>query len=387
MKQKECGEMIYFDNSATTKVDASVLETFKKVSETLNGNPSSLHHLGDMADGLLQQSRKQIASVLGTKATEVYFTSGGTEGDNWAIKGTAIEKMRYGKHLITSSVEHPAVKESMSQLEQLGFEVTYLPVNSQGVVSVEDLKTALRSDTIMVSIMAVNNEVGSIQPIAEIGEVLRGYPSVHFHVDAVQAVGKVPLDLSAASRIDLATFSGHKFHGLKGTGFLYIKSGKKIASLLSGGGQEKGRRSGTENVAGIAAMARALRLLFNQKEEKIAVQTVIRDYLIDELGKYSKVQVFSTKNGAPHIVCFALRGIRGEVSVHGFEKEGIFISTTSACSSRSNATSSTLLAMSIPDKIATGAIRVSLTNTSTMQEAQSFLKAFKQLYQNFKNID
>lgn len=378
--------MIYFDNSATTQVEDSVLETFMKVSQKMNGNPSSLHKLGDVADGLLQQSRKQIASIIGVQEAEVYFTSSGTEGDNWAIKGTAIEKMRYGKHLITTTIEHPAVKESMAQLEQLGFEVTYLPVNEKGVISVSDVKATIRKDTILVSIMAVNNEVGSIQPIEEVGEVLREYPSIHFHVDAVQAIGKVPLDLSSSSRIDLATFSGHKFHGLKGTGFLYIKQGRIIAPLLNGGGQEKGRRNGTENVAGIAAMARALRLLFEQKEQKIAAQKQIRDYMIDELEKYSKVQLFSTKHGAPHIVCFALNGIRGEVSVHAFEKEEIFISTTSACSSRSKTSSSTLAAMNVPSKVATGAVRVSLTDTSTMEEAQEFMHSFEKLHENFKNI-
>lgn len=378
--------MIYFDNSATTKVDDSVLETFIQVSQKMNGNPSSLHRLGDLADGLLQQSRKQIASLLQVKDSEIYFTSSGTEGDNWAIKGTAIEKMRYGKHLITTSVEHPAVKESMAQLEQLGFKVTYLPVDETGVVSVSDLRNALRPDTVLVSVMAVNNEVGSIQPIDEIGEVLREYPSIHFHVDAVQAVGKIPLDLSSSSRIDLATFSGHKFHGLKGTGFLYIKHGRKIAPLMSGGGQEKGRRNGTENVAGIAAMSRALRLLFDQQEQKTANQRLVRDYLMDELSKYPKVQLFSTKKGAPHIICFGLQGIRGEVSVHAFEKEDIFISTTSACSSRNKTTSSTLSAMGVPEKTATGAVRVSLTDTNTMEEAQQFLKAFDALYQNFKDI-
>lgn len=378
--------MIYFDNSATTKVDDSVLETFIQVSQKMNGNPSSLHRLGDLADGLLQQSRKQIASLLQVKDSEIYFTSSGTEGDNWAIKGTAIEKMRYGKHLITTSVEHPAVKESMAQLEQLGFKVTYLPVDETGVVSVSDLRNALRPDTVLVSVMAVNNEVGSIQPIDEIGEVLREYPSIHFHVDAVQAVGKIPLDLSSSSRIDLATFSGHKFHGLKGTGFLYIKHGRKIAPLMSGGGQEKGRRNGTENVAGIAAMSRALRLLFDQQEQKTANQRLVRDYLMDELSKYPKVQLFSTKKGAPHIICFGLQGIRGEVSVHAFEKEDIFISTTSACSSRNKTTSSTLSAMGVPEKTATGAVRVSLTDTSTMEEARQFLKAFDALYQNFKDI-
>ncbi|MBM6613531.1 cysteine desulfurase [Desemzia sp. RIT804] len=378
--------MIYFDNSATTQVEDSVLETFMKVSQKMNGNPSSLHKLGDVADGLLQQSRKQIASIIGVQESEIYFTSSGTEGDNWAIKGTAIEKMRYGKHLITTMIEHPAVKESMAQLEQLGFEVTYLPVNEEGIISAADVKSAIRPDTILVSIMAVNNEVGSVQPIEEVGEVLREYPSIHFHVDAVQAIGKVPLDLSSSSRIDLATFSGHKFHGLKGTGFLYIKRGRIIAPLLNGGGQEKGRRSGTENVAGIAAMARALRLLFDQKEQKIAAQKQIRDYMIDELEKYSKVQLFSTKNGAPHIVCFALTGIRGEVSVHAFEKEEIFISTTSACSSRNKTSSSTLAAMNVPNKIATGAVRVSLTDTNTKEEAQQFLRSFEKLYENFKNI-
>ena len=378
--------MIYFDNSATTKVDDSVLETFIQVSQKMNGNPSSLHRLGDLADGLLQQSRKQMASLLQVKDSEIYFTSSGTEGDNWAIKGTAIEKMRYGKHLITTSVEHPAVKESMAQLEQLGFKVTYLPVDETGVVSVSDLRKALQPDTVLVSVMAVNNEVGSIQPIEEIGEVLREYPSIHFHVDAVQAVGKIPLDLSSSSRIDLATFSGHKFHGLKGTGFLYIKHGRKIAPLMSGGGQEKGRRNGTENVAGIAAMSRALRLLFDQQEQKTANQRLIRDYLMDELSKYPKVQLFSTKKGAPHIICFGLQGIRGEVSVHAFEKEDIFISTTSACSSRNKTTSSTLSAMGVPEKTATGAVRVSLTDTSTMEEARQFLTAFDALYQNFKDI-
>lgn len=378
--------MIYFDNSATTQVDESVLETFMKVSQKMNGNPSSLHQLGDIADGLLQQSRKQIASIIGAQESEIFFTSSGTEGDNWAIKGTAIEKMRYGKHLITTSIEHPAVKESMVQLEQLGFEVTYLPVNEKGVISIADVKAAIRPDTILVSIMAVNNEVGSIQPIEEVGDILRDYPTIHFHVDAVQAVGKVPLDLSTASRIDLATFSGHKFHGLKGTGFLYIKHGRVIAPLLNGGGQEKGRRSGTENVAGIAAMSRAIRLLFDQKEQKIAAQMQIRDYMIDELKKYSKVQIFSTKQGAPHIVCFALNGIRGEVSVHAFEKEKIYISTTSACSSRSKASSSTLAAMNVTSKLATGAVRVSLTDTSTMEEAKQFLSSFDKLYQNFKDI-
>lgn len=378
--------MIYFDNSATTRMNKNVLQTFEKVSQTINGNPSSLHLLGNYADGLLQQSRKQIADLMHVLPEEIYFTSGGTEGDNWAIKGTAIEKRQFGKHVITTAVEHPAVKESVGQLKMLGFDVTILPVDQNGRVSVSVLKEALRSDTILVSIMVVNNEVGSIQPIAEIGEVLKDYPTVHFHVDAVQAIGKVPLLLGKESRIDLATFSAHKFHGPKGMGFMYIKKGKKIAPLLNGGGQESGKRSGTENVAGAASMAKALRLVLENSEEKQKDQREIKKYLVQQLEGYKKVSVFSQKEGAPHILCFALKGIRGEVMVHAFEKKDIYISTTSACSSRSGVGSSTLEAMHVPEKLATSAVRISLTDTNNLAEAKLFMGEFDQLYQQFKDI-
>jgi len=378
--------MIYFDNSATTRMDKNVLQTYEKVSQTINGNPSSLHLLGNYADGLLQQSRKQIADLMHVLPEEIYFTSGGTEGDNWAIKGTAIEKRQFGKHVITTAVEHPAVKESVGQLKMLGFDVTILPVDQSGRVSVSDLKEALRSDTILVSVMVVNNEVGSIQPIAEIGEVLKDYPTVHFHVDAVQAIGKVPLLLGKESRIDLATFSAHKFHGPKGMGFMYIKKGKKIAPLLNGGGQESGKRSGTENVAGAASMAKALRLVLEKSEEKQKDQREIKKYLVQQLEGYKKVSIFSQKEGAPHILCFALKGIRGEVMVHAFEKKDIYISTTSACSSRSGVGSSTLEAMHVPEKLATSAVRISLTDTNNLAEAKLFMGEFDQLYQQFKDI-
>lgn len=378
--------MIYFDNSATTSIDKSVLQTFEKVSQSISGNPSSLHQLGDYADGLLQQSRKQIADLLHVMPEEIYFTSGGTEGDNWAIKGTAIEKRQFGKHIITTAVEHPAVKESVEQLKMLGFDVTILPVDHSGKISVSDLKEALRPDTILVSVMAVNNEVGSIQPLTEIEEILKDYPTVHFHVDAVQAIGKIPFSLGNSSRIDLATFSAHKFHGPKGIGFMYIKKGKKIAPILSGGGQESGKRSGTENVAGVAAMAKALRLVLEKEKEKQKNQKEIKNYLMEQLEGYKKVSVFSQKEGAPHILCFALKGIRGEVMVHAFEKKDIYISTTSACSSRKGTTSSTLVAMNVPEKIATSAIRVSLTDTNTLEEAKVFMKEFDFLYQQFKDI-
>ena len=379
--------MIYFDNSATTQINEDVLQTFIEVSRNVNANPSSMHILGDQAASLMQQSRMQIASLLNVTPQEIYFTSGGTEGDNWAIKGTAIEKKNYGKHIITSTVEHSAVSDSINQLEQFGFEVTYLPVNKKGIVSVDDLRKAIRPDTILVSIMAVNNEVGSIQPIEKIGEVLQDYPTIHFHVDAVQAIGKVPLFLGPNSRIDIAVFSSHKFHGPKGSGFIYLKKGRKIAPLLNGGGQESNGRSGTENVAGIAATGKALRLALTDVCAKQGKQRDIKDYLTNELKNYSKVTLFSTAAGTPHILCFALKGIRGEVLLHAFESEGIYISTTSACSSRKKIRSGTLSAMRIPDSVAVNAVRVSFSDTNNMEEAKRFMEIFEILYKKFQVVN
>lgn len=378
--------MIYFDNSATTYVNEEVMQTIIEVTKSINANPSSIHELGNRAASLMHQSRMQIASLLNVTPEEIYFTSGGTEGDNWAVKGTAIEKKAYGNHIITTTIEHPAVNESIRQLEQFGFDVTYLPVDKNGVISIDDLKKAIRKDTILVSVMAVNNEVGSIQPINEVGEVLKEYPSIHFHVDAVQAIGKVPFLLGSNSRIDIAVFSSHKFHGPKGTGFIYLKKGRKIAPLLNGGGQENRMRSGTENVAGIAATGKALRLVLTDAISKQEKQKNIRDYLISELSGYKKVVIFSTEAGAPHILCFALKGIRGEVLLHAFESESIYISTTSACSSKNKRNSTTLSAMHVPDSIAVDAVRVSLSDTNTMQEAEQFLSIFKILYKKFQSI-
>ena len=280
-------------------------------------------------------------------------------------------------------MEHSAVSDSINQLEQFGFEVTYLPVDKKGIISVDDLRKAIRPDTILVSIMAVNNEVGSIQPIEKIGEVLQDYPTIHFHVDAVQAIGKVPLLLGPNSRIDIAVFSSHKFHGPKGAGFIYLKKGRKIAPLLNGGGQESNGRSGTENVAGIAATGKALRLVLTDVRAKQDKQREIKDYLTNELKNYSKVTLFSTAAGTPHILCFALKGIRGEVLLHAFESEGIYISTTSACSSRKKVRSGTLSAMHIPDSVAVNAVRVSFSDTNNMEEAKRFMEIFEILYKKF----
>ncbi len=381
--------MIYFDNSATTKVYPEVLTTYTKVSEAIWGNPSSLHKMGENAYNLLEQSRAQIAELLGCQKEEIFFTSGGTEGDNWAIKGTALEKGIYGKHLITTQVEHPAVLNSMKQLEKLGFEVTYLPVDENGRVSVLDLKQALRKDTILVSVMAVNNEVGTIQPLKEIARVLADHPKVHFHVDAVQAVGKGLTDLIMDERVDLVTFSGHKFHAPRGVGFLYKKAGRKLAPLLSGGGQEKNLRSSTENLPAIAAMAKALRLLLENETKNVAHEQAIRQKIFEHLQAFDKVTLFSQLDDkfAPHILCFAIAGVRGETIVHAFEDQGVFISTTSACSSKKGQVASTLHAMQVDDKIATSAVRVSLDENNTMAQADKFNQIFDDIYQKFLKIN
>lgn len=378
--------MIYFDNSATTKISPSALETYQKVSEQFFGNPSSLHQLGEQSARLLHQSRLQIAQLLGVRDEEIFFTSGGTEGDNWAIKGTALEKKPYGKHIITSSIEHPAVMESMKQLEYLGWDITYLPVDEKGVVSVKGLEEALRSDTVLVSIMAVNNEVGSIQPIEEIGEVLEAYPSIHFHVDAVQAVGKTPLRLGNNSRIDIAVFSSHKFHGPRGAGFVYLKKGRRLMPLMNGGGQETGERSGTENVPAIAAMAKSFRMTLENIQSNQKKLMNIKKYLIDSLSGYEKATIFSHESGAPHILCLGIKDIRGEVVVHALEEREIYVSTTSACSSRNGTEASSLLAMNVPKQKAQTAIRISLSHENTMEEAEEFVAVFDEIYEKFTHI-
>lgn len=381
--------MIYFDNSATTKVDDQVLQTYNMVSEKIWGNPSSLHSWGEKAYDLLEQCRRQIAGLVHCDPDEIFFTSGGSEGDNWAIKGTAMEKLPYGKHLITSSVEHPAVLNTMAHLEKLGFEVTYLPVDKEGRVSPKDLEQAIRKDTVLVSIMAINNEIGAIEPIDELAKVLENYPKIHFHVDAVQAVGKGVDQMLSNPRIDLMTFSGHKFHAPRGIGFMYKKRGRMIQPLIDGGGQEKNLRGGTENLPAITGMAKALRLLLENEDQKVAQQRAIKQKIYNHIKQFDKVHIFSQPNDdfAPHILCFTIDGVRGETIVHAFEHYDIYISTTSACSSKKGTVAGTLNAMKIPEKIASSAVRVSLDEHNTMEEADEFIKVFDQLYEKFKMIN
>lgn len=380
--------MIYFDNSATTAIYPLALDTYVKTSQQIMGNPSSLHDLGTQASRLLQQARKQIAELLTVQTNEIFFTSGGTEGDNWVLKGTAIAKRDYGNHIIISSVEHPAISRTAAQLSELGYEVSIAPVDEKGFVIVDKLKELIRPETILVSVMGVNNEIGAIQPIEEISKVLESYPKIHFHVDAVQAIGKVDQAKWLTSRVDFATFSAHKFHGPRGVGFIYWKTGKKLAPLLNGGGQESGQRATTENLPAIVAMSRALRMHLEKKEEKPNHTAVIRQYLKEALSGFDKVAIFSgDDNFAPHILTFGIKGIRGEVLVHALEEKQIFVSTTSACSSRKKVDSSTLHAMNVPHEIATTAVRVSLDEANTMAEAEQFMIVFNHLYNRFSKIN
>lgn len=380
--------MIYFDNSATTQAAPDVVATYDKVSHQIWGNPSSLHQFGEQAFNLLEQSRKQIADLLGASQSEILFTSGGTEGDNWVVKGTAIEKRAFGNHLITTAVEHPAIHNSMEQLKQLGYEVTYLPVDEHGRISIDDLKAAIRPTTILVSVMAVNNEIGTIQPLTEVADVLKDYPKIHFHIDAVQGIGKGIQDMIMNDRVDYVTFSGHKFHAPRGIGFIYARRGRKIAPLLTGGGQERNLRSGTENLPAIAAMAKALRLLLDNEPAKVDMQRQIKERIYNHVKDFPLVTTFSEDNDgfAPHILCFAIRGVRGETIVHAFEEHQIYISTTSACSSKKHLASSTLTAMRIPEDVSTSSIRISLDEHNTLAEADEFNTVFDQLYKQFEKL-
>lgn len=379
--------MIYFDNSATTAMAPEAMKTYTDVATRIIGNPSSLHNLGTVATRLLEASRRQIAELLQVQPHEIYFTSGGTEGDNWILKGVAFEKRPYGNHIIVSSVEHPAVKNAAEWLTTQGFELDYAPVDKDGFVIVEQLAKLIREDTILISVMAVNNEVGSIQPLAEIAELLADKPTISFHVDAVQGIGKMPVADFLLPRVDFATLSAHKFHGPRGVGIAVIKSGKRLTPLLHGGGQENNRRSTTENLPAIASTAKALRLALNDDETKRSKVLAMKKVIFEALAKYGRVVIFSKmEHFAPNILTFGIRGVRGEVVVHAFENHEIYISTTSACSSKKNAAAGTLVAMNVPGKIATSAVRISLDSSNNMAEVEQFLTVFKQIYAELEKV-
>ncbi|MGG4166235.1 cysteine desulfurase family protein [Rossellomorea vietnamensis] len=369
--------MIYFDNSATTKPYKEVLDTFLKVNESYYANPSSIHSFGGQVEKLVQQSREQIASLLRIKAKEVFFTSGGTESNNLAIKGTALQYGNRGKHIITTKVEHPSVINAFKQLESFGYTATYLDVDAEGKVRPSELKEAIQDDTILVSVMQVNNEIGSVQPIREIAEILKSYPKVIFHVDAVQACGKVPLILDE-KLIDLCSLSAHKIHGIKGTGMLYVRDGLEISPIISGGEQEGNLRSGTENTGGIVSFAKALRMHMEESKQKLVIMEENQQYLREELEKIEGVTVHTpVRDHAPHILNFSVADFKGEVLIHSLDRHEVYVSTTSACSSKQSKPSQTLLSMGVPDNLAGNSIRISLSFHNTMKECKEFIVLLK----------
>lgn len=379
--------MIYLDNAATTRPYPEVVATYTEVATKIWGNPSSLHRLGSQASRILQASRAQIADLLGVLPQEIFFTSGGTEGDNWVIKGVAFEKLQFGQHIIVSDIEHPAVKESALWLATQGFDVDFAPVDRQGFIDVEQLAALLRPDTTLVSVMAVNNEIGAIQPIHAISDLLKDRPTISFHVDGVQALTKIPTADYLTDRVDFATFSSHKFHGVRGVGFTYIKSGKKITPLLGGGGQEADKRSTTENLAGIAATAKALRMAMERQTDFIKKTSQMKQVLIQGLSAYKDITIFSGQDQfAPHILTFGLKGVRGEVLLHAFEEYDIYVSTTSACSSKAGKPAGTLLSMGVQPQLATSAIRMSLDLENDMGQIEQVLTTFKLIYEQTKKV-
>lgn len=378
--------MIYLDNSATTQPYSEVLKSFLTVSNDYFGNPSSIHKIGSKAEDLLNQARNHIAMLLNVKSSEIIFTSGGTEGNNLAIKGAALRNKRFGKHIITTSIEHPSVHEACRQLEKLGFNITYLPVNQKGIINLEDLKNAIQENTILVSIIHVNNEVGAIQPIYEIGQLLKNYPNILFHVDHIQGICKVPLDFQKAN-IHLATMSAHKFHGLKGNGILYVREGVNISPLMAGGGQEFQLRSGTENVAGIVAMAKALRITTEKSKKHLLEMLMLKNEIMNSLEAIPDISLNTPKDeSAPHIINFSILGLKTEVFVHALGEKGIYVSTTSACSSKKKVASTTLLAMGKDLKTAENAIRISLSYDNKQTEAAIIMKEINQAIEKIKEV-
>jgi cysteine desulfurase len=377
--------MIYLDNSATTRPYPEVLDTFRKVSELFFANPSSIHGLGGRSENLLKETRAQAARLLNVEESELVFTSGGTEGNNLAIKGVALQYMSRGKHLITSNSEHPATLNAFSQLEALGYEVTYLPVDEKGQIKLDDLRQAIRPDTILVSLIHVNNELGSIQPVEEIGKFLSNYPKIVFHVDHVQGFTKVLLDFKRA-KLDLCTMSGHKIHGPKGTGLLYVRNGLRISPLFAGGGQEQDRRSGTENLPGMVGMVKALRLTLEKGKAGRPQLVKLNQLLRESLGNIPDVVINSPIEAAPHILNISVLGLKPEVLIHSLEEEDIYISTKSACSSKEDAASHVLLNKGIPEDIAKQAIRISLSFENTVEEIETFLKIFHQKVAQLRRV-
>jgi cysteine desulfurase len=377
--------IIYMDNSATTPVRKEVVEEMLPYLTENFGNPSSIYDLGKISKHAIEKARKKVADAIGAEESEIYFTSGGTESDNWALKGIAFANRNKGKHIITTSIEHHAVLHACSWLEGQGFEVTYLPVDKFGIVSPEELKNAIRNDTILISIMLANNEIGTIQPVEEIGKIA-GEKRVYFHTDAVQAIGHIPIDVKKMN-VDLLSLSGHKFGGPKGCGALYIRKGIKIEPLLHGGDQERKRRAGTENVPAIVGLGKAIELAIEELEEEDKTLLELRERLIEGILKIPKTHL----NGHPterlaNNVNVTFEYIEGESLLLMLNAKGIFASTGSACNSTSLEPSHVLTACGVPHEIVHGSLRLSLGRMNTLEDVDRVLEVLPEIVQKLRNM-
>ena len=372
---------IYLDNSATTRCFPEAAKRMYQVLTEDYGNPSSLHQKGIDAEKYVREAKEIIAKNLKAEPKEIYFTSGGTESDNLALMGVAHANQRAGKHLITTKIEHPAILNAMKELEAQGFRVTYLPVDEKGVVRIADLEAALTDETILVSVMYVNNEIGAVQPIEEIGKLLKNREKpILFHVDAVQGYGKFRI-LPKKLGVDLLSISGHKIHGPKGMGILYVDEHVKIHPILFGGGQQRDLRSGTENVPGIAGLGEAVKEIYTDFGEKIDRLYGLREYFIEEIDKIEGTTVNGPqgREGAPHIVSVSFAGVRSEVLLHSLEDKGIYVSSGSACASNHPAVSETLKAIHVKKELLDSTIRFSFSEFTTKEELEVTVEALRSL--------
>lgn len=379
-------KMIYLDNAATTQVYPEVLETMLPYFTECYGNPSSIYSFAGEANRAVTDAREKIAKVINAKTEEIYFTGGGSESDNWALKATAEAYESKGKHIITTKIEHHAILHTCEYLEKKGYEVTYLDVDENGTVKLEDLKAAIRPDTILISVMAANNEIGTIQPIEEIGRIAREH-NILFHTDAVQAFGHVPIDVDKMN-IDMLSASSHKVHGPKGIGLLYIRKGVKIRSFIHGGAQERQRRAGTHNVPGIVGFGKAAEFAYQNMENSIRYETDLRDYLINRV--LTEIP-YSRLNGEkemrlPNNANFCFRFIEGESMLILLDQKGICASSGSACTSGSLDPSHVLLAIGLPHEIAHGSLRITLSEKTTKEEIDYTVDELKQIIERLRNM-
>lgn len=376
---RKAGDMmeVYLDNSATTRCFDEVAALMTRIMCEDYGNPSSLHRKGVEAEKYIRYAKEVIAKNLKVNEKDIFFTSGGTESDNLALRGCAYANCRSGRHLITTQIEHPAILQTMKHLEEEGFRVTYLPVDSKGCIRLEDLERAITGETILVSIMHTNNEVGSLQPIEEAGALIKKMNSrILFHVDAVQGYGKFRIH-PKKMKIDLLSVSGHKIHGPKGIGFLYVDEKVKIKPILFGGGQQGGTRSGTENVPGAAGLAKAVEMIYQNLDEEVGRLYELKKTFVEGVGKIDDVIVngHPDETGAPHVVSVSIRGVRSEVLLHALEDKGIYVSAGSACSAHKPQPSATLQAMGVDQELLSSTIRFSFSVFTTMEEVDYTLQA------------